>query len=463
MKNMFIRDVLNERITGSEAVVLGWVKARRDLGRLVFLKICDSTGVIQVVATNDRTPVHPDQLVAVPRVPIDAAAPVVAADVTSLLSIAKSVPLESSVKVLGQLARGPQGLELHASSLEVIGEANRNFNPRPRSRVDIFDPNLADHLLRYRHLYLRNDRLAAVLRFRHHLMGAMHAWFRRKGFIEITAPILTPVPLYDDGTAMPLDVHGEKVFLTQCVGFYLESAVHAFERVYNIGPSFRGEETRGRRYLMEYWHCKAELAWVDRDDLVATVEELISDLVRFALRECREIGHTLGKRICADGLRIPFPQIRYAEAIQRLQHLGMPLEFGASLGAAEEEALSAQFASPFWVVGIPRTVEPFPYVVDPEDPRVTRTADLIATGGYGELLGIAEKTSDLRELDERMREKGKEGDPRYAWVRDLRQYGCVPHGGFGMGVERFIRWLLHIPHVRDTIPFPRIFRRQISP
>ncbi len=121
------------------------------------------------------------------------------------------------------------------------------------------------------------------------------------------------------------------------------------------------------------------------------------------------------------------------------------------------------FSQPFWVTGIPRTIEPFPYVIDRDDTRVTRTADLIATGGYGELLGVAEKIHKLSELDERMQEKGKAGDDRYNWVRDLRQFGCVPHAGFGMGVERFIRWLIQIPHVRDTIPFPRTFRRRIYP
>jgi asparaginyl-tRNA synthetase len=119
--------------------------------------------------------------------------------------------------------------------------------------------------------------------------------------------------------------------------------------------------------------------------------------------------------------------------------------------------------TPFWVVGIPRTIEPFPYVVDAADPRLTRTADLIASRGYGELLGIAEKIQDLAMLDERLAEKGKAGDPRYEWLRDLRKYGCVPHGGFGMGLERLMRWLLGTQHVRDAIPFPRTFGRRIQP
>ncbi len=456
MKTLYVRDLLRgSKREGTAVTLLGWIKARRDMGQLVFLDICDSTGAIQVVVKGSQLEETEGQTT----VAIKSHTEVI----SDTFTIAKTVPLESAVSVQGDIMHGPQGFEMHVDSIEIIGQANKQFSPRPRSNIDILDGNLADHLIRHRHLYLRNDKLAAILRFRHLLMGAIHGWFRGKGFVEITAPVLTPVPLYEDGTAMSLDVDDERVFLTQCVGFYLESAIHAFENVYNMGPSFRAEETRSKRHLMEYWHIKAELAWVDLDDLIAVVEDLISQMVAFCLDECDEIASILGKKICAHGLATPFPRISYVEAIERLHQLGIPFEFGTSLGSAEEQALSQQFVSPFWITGIPRKIEPFPYVIDKFDPRLTRTADLIATGGYGELLGVAEKIHDLSELDERMREKGKFGDPRYDWVRQLREFGCVPHGGFGMGLERFIRWLLDIPHVRDTIPFPRIFRRKIIP
>ena len=140
------------------------------------------------------------------------------------------------------------------------------------------------------------------------------------------------------------------------------------------------------------------------------------------------------------------------------------MEFGKSMGSDEEALLSQRFGNtPFWVVGNPRSVEPFPYVIDSADFRRTKTADLIASRGFGELLGIAEKIHELPMLDERLAEKGKAADDRYEWLRELRQYGCVPHGGLGMGLERYIRWLLQIPHVRDTIPFHRAFGRRIYP
>lgn len=461
MKSIYVKDLLRgSKREGTSVTLLCWVKARRDLGQIVFLDLCDSTGVIQAVSNGESTPTsvgtafvqapvgvggHPEQLLTKP------------------MELVKTVPLESAVKATGVMQRGPKGMEIYLTGIEVIGVANSGFSPRPHANFDIFDQRLVDHLLTNRHLYIRNEKAAAILRYRHLLMKSVHDWFSEKGFVEITAPVLTPTPLYEDGTAMSLCVHDERTFLTQCVGFYLESAVHSFEKVYNMGPSFRAEESRSKRHLMEYWHIKAELAWVDLEDLIGLVEDLISHLVQFSQEKCLHIFETLGTSLSTEGMQMPFPRIRYSDAVERLHHLGMHFEFGTSLGSTEEEALSQQFATPFWVVGIPRSIEPFPYVIDKTDPRVTRTADLIASRGYGELLGIAEKIHTLEELDERMIEKGKAGDPRYEWLRQLRQSGCVPHGGFGMGVERCIRWLLDIPHVRDAMPFPRIFRRKIAP
>jgi asparaginyl-tRNA synthetase len=462
MKTTYVKDLLRgRRREGVEVELLSWVKSRRDLGQIVFLDLCDSTGTIQAVAKSGEgsdasCDTGSSLAVAVRKTNASQAG-------AKVFSTAKTLSVESSVRAVGNLQCGPSGLELHLSSLDIIGNAPADFSPRPHSVIDVTDERLADHLLRNRHLYIRNEKVATILLFRHRMMGAIHEWFRRKGFIEITAPILTAAPLYEDRNAMSLEVNGENIFLTQCVGFYLESAVHAFEKVYNIGPSFRAEETRSKRHLMEYWHIKGELAWVNLEDLFLIVEDLISSVVGFCADECVDIEQVLGTRMCVDGLSVPFPRISYVDAVRRLNQLGIPFEFGTSMGSLEEAALSKQFASPFWITGIPRKVEPFPYVIDKDDPRVTMTADLIATNGYGELLGIAEKSADLAEIEERMAEKGKTGDTRYDWVRQLREFGCVPHGGFGIGVERLIRWLLDVPHVRDTIPFPRTFRRKVYP
>jgi len=421
-------------------VFYGWVKTRRQHKHVVFLDVTDSTGTVQCVVKADNNPAF---------------------------ELARHMSQETAVKITGVITntgKANPAREISVHNIEVVGVSTINVSPHPRGDIDIQDPRMQKHFLDKRHFYLRNEKFAAILKFRHILTRIVHQWFNENGFIEIHAPVLTPTPLYDDRTAMVIKVHGQDVYLTQCVGFYLEQAVHAFEKIYNIGPSFRAEESRSKRHLMEYWHIKAELAFVDFEDMASVVERFIHDVSGQCVREGHELANIIGTTICGDGTKTPFPRINYDEAVEWLKMQGSDIEFGKSLGSDEETLLSQRFGeTPFWVVGIPRSIEPFPYMIDAADIRRTKTADLIASRGFGELLGIAEKIHSLAMLDERLTEKGKAGDSRYEWLRELRQYGCVPHGGFGMGLERFIRWLLQIPHVRDTIPFHRAFGRRIDP
>lgn len=438
MKVMFVRDLLAMPV-GAEIVLLGWVKSKRESKGINFLDIVDSTGCIQAVV--EQAKVTEDVFDSIGRTAVEAA-----------------------VEVRGVLVKhGNRVREISVRTIRVIGEAALQVSPTPRSNIDIFDPRLTSQLLSNRHLYLRNPKVMAILRFRALMMSCVRTWFEEQGFIEFDAPILTPIPLYDDSSAMKITVHDQEVFLTQCVGYYLEAAVQGLERVYNMGPSFRGEESRSPRHLMEYHHIKAEWAFADIEDTIRLVESLIAHITKTCAEKGGDILEILGTTLCTDGLRGPFKRMSYEEAIEYLKANGFDIDYGKGLGGDEERALSALFDGPFWITGIPRVVEPFPYCIDRGNPKVTVVADLIASNGYGELLGVAEKISNISELDERLAEKGKGGDARYEWIREVHQLGCVPHAAFGMGVERMIRWLLNIPHVRDAIPFPRIFRRTIAP
>ena len=424
---------------GSTTSVYGWLSDRKIHGKLLFLNITDSHSTVQVVVEKLK---------------------ISSSDWENL----KKLPLESGIHIECSVQNGKCECEFHTIKIHGIYPAGLIVQPRPRSDFDIFDPALTEQMLRYRHLYLRNPKVSAILRFRSWLMGAARDWFAKEGFLEFDAPILTPAPLYDGVTAMPINVHGEQVFLSQCAGFYLEAAAHAFERVYNMGPSFRGEESRSKRHLMEYWHIKAELTWGNREDIIDLVEDILVYLTNRALNECDEIMTALGTSICDDALKVPYPRITHQDAIKMLRTEGdSDADFNKALSTEEEEKLAKHFDSPFWIVGIPRAVEPFPYVVDSTDTRITMVADLIASKGYGELLGVAEKIFDPAMLAERLEEKGKLDDPRYSFVHDVHHAGCVPHIAFGMGLERLIRWFLQIQHVRDTIPFPRVVRRKIMP
>ena len=438
MKEIYVNDLLHS-MPGTPVVLPCWLAAKQRHGGILFLTLHDSSGNIQAVAEKENIdPKAFDEL--------------------------KRVPLESGVVVYGTLITAPNdGVEIQLQKLEVVGSATQQFCPQPRSDIDIFSPSLTNHLLTNRHVYLRNQKVIAIMQFRDALTHHMRQWFHENRFCAFDAPILTPVPLYDDGSALNIDVHGEHVFLTQCVGYYLEAGVHALERVYNMGPSFRGEESRSKRHLMEYWHIKAEAAWGNIEDVIAMIEEIFDYLTKACREEGEKAAAILGTSYCQDGLLGPFSRISYREAVAVLNEMGHPFSFGTSLSSQEEEILSKRFTGPFWITGIPHSIEPFPYCIHPDDPEVTQVADLIASNGFGELLGVAEKIYRLDELDRRMMDKNKLGNPRYEFIREIHASGCVPHIAFGMGLERLIRWMLNIPHVRDAVAFPRIFKRSIAP
>lgn len=440
MKTHFIRGIRAEA-PGTEITLMGWIGARRNHKNIIFWDMRDSTGSMQVTV---KRSVFGDE------------------DWEMLNGL---LP-ESSVVISGLIAMNGDQPELQAHTVQVISAARRRLQPDIRSGP-ILDPSNTDFVLRNRHLYLRHPAVGAVLRVRDEVMFAIRNWFHENRFVEITAPVLTRLPLYHDGSAIGVEVHGEDLYMTQCVGFYLEASAHAFERVYNMGPSFRGEESRSPRHLMEYWHIKAEWCWDNLDDSMRIVEELLALATKHIAQNCThelDILRGFGFELCTDAVKRPYPRVSYREVIDHLQQGGHDAEFGKSLGGKDEELLAEMFGStPVWVTGIPRSIEPFPYSINRDDPEVTMTADLVSSNGCGELLGVAEKIVGMDELRERMSEKGLYDDPDHAWIQELRDFGPVPHVAFGMGVERLIRWLLDIPHVRDAIPFPRTFRRKVYP
>lgn len=437
MKAYFIRKVLDSFHEGQEAEIYAWIASKRANRDWLFIDVVDSTGRIQVVFGSRTQPGLK----------------------------ARKIPPESSVRVKGKVHVGDSGVpELEGSDIDLIGTASLRISPRPRSHFDIFDKRHASQTLSKRHLYLRNEKLMATLRFRDSFFNIVRDWFRGHGFIEVHGPIITQLSLHDESTAFHFDYFGRTALLTQCVAFYLESAVHALERVYCANPSFRAEKSSGKRYLAEYWHIKGEIAFANLADVVLTVESLISYVLERLRAETGNELATLGVDIETHKVaRTPYPRMTYEEALMTLQSMGIRKQYGRSLTESDELHLSKPFQSPFWVTGIPRTVEPFPYRVDRSDKRATMTADLIAPDGYGELVGTAEKIWEIRELQKRMKEKGMQLDDRFGWYCELREYGSVPHSGFGMGVERVIRWLLKLKHVREAIPFPRLFRRRPNP
>ncbi len=429
MKELFISD-LNSVAADTAVTVFGWIASIRSEKTKTFFDVVDSTGKVQVVADRDFG-----------------------------CKKEESVCVSGTVRIYNGVA------EIVAEDIETIGKVELQIDPPPRSKFNIFSSDNADNVLSNRHLYIRNEKLIAAMKARNLVAGAVRKWFDREGYYEVTAPILCPVILYDEETAIiaGLENDGNDVFLTQCVGFYLESAVHALEKVYNIGPSFRAKETSSKRHLNEYWHVKSEHAFCSYDEFFSVVESLLAFVTKQVAPYADELCATLGTRFDDAALKTPFQRIAYIDALELLNKHGINIPFGKSLNARAETFLAEHFGAPVWITRNPVGVEGFPYRYCEDDKRLTMTADLIWHNGHGELLGIAEKITDYDELRSRLAEKGKDKNPAYDWFADLRRYGTVPHCGMGMGLERLIMCLFDLGHVRDAIPFPRNIGRKIYP
>ena len=444
---MFIQS-LKSKPVDSEVSFLAWVAYRpRCLGKVCFLDVVDSTGIIQVV--------------------VETTALEKQGDWTTIRSL---LP-ESSVTIRGiltpQMDSSPNSMttEVHAKSITVISMASKTLHPAIRCSLERLAPEHAPRILAKPHLYLRNPVSINIGKFRAEVLRSVRQWFYSHAFLELSAPLMTASTLYEPNSALTIGnlVKGNKptMFLSQCAGFYLEAAAHAHERVYNLGPSFRNE-SRTNRHLMEYWHIKAEIASGTLDDIISLVEIFLRDI----RNDVEASGTPLTSSLAAifpPAFQLPFPRITYLEAQAYLSRLDPEIEFGQNISGKQERQLTEHFCkeglSPLWITHKPRQLEPFPYSIHPTDLRLTMTADLVAPNGYGEICGVAEKSYRLSDLDERLQEKRKTGAEEYQWVRELREFGMVPHVAFGMGLERLLRWWIGARHVKDTIPFPRVFGR----
>lgn len=443
MKKLFIEKIIenNSKYLNKNLKLLGWISKKRTHKNNCFFDLVDSTGKIQVVFENKDD---------------------------NVWRTVKRTKEEVAVKIIGKVKQSGNKIEIMGSKLEIVGKVDFDLSPRPRSDFKIFDRKYQNHVLSNRSYYLRNPKQAAVLSFKSKLLFELHHYFQEKNYTLIDAPVLTEMLLYDDDTAFSFkNNNGNRTWLSQCCTFQLEAAVLAFEKVYNITPSFRAEHSRSNRHLAEYTHLKIELAWADLDDLVNVLGNMIYDIgVKIKKIATKELK-TLGVTIDTKNLKPPFKKISYSTAVDILNKNGHSLEWGKSLSTKGEEFLTKYFGNKFiWIQFIPCSAEGFPFKYHSTDQRLTMTSDLIAPFGFGEIGGTAEKITEKKELLERMKEKGRDTKrdlERYSSYINLRGYGIVPHGGIGVGIERLVRYFLKLPHVKDVISYPRLYGRRWNP
>ncbi|HOK48468.1 MAG TPA: asparagine--tRNA ligase, partial [Bryobacteraceae bacterium] len=236
-------------------------------------------------------------------------------------------------------------------------------------------------------------------------------------------------------------------------------AAMAFGKVYCFGPTFRAERSKTRRHLTEFWMVEPEMAYADLEEVKRVAEELVVYVVGRVLenrrKELNELERDVSKLEC---IQAPFPRITYDDAVRELQAKGSNIQWGSDFGGTDETLLSEAHDRPLMVDRFPSAVKAFYMQPDPERPEVALGVDVLAPEGYGEIIGGGQRIHDLDLLLRRIEEHGLPKEA-FSWYIDLRKYGTVPHGGFGMGIERCVAWLCGLEHVRETIAFPRMLYR----
>jgi asparaginyl-tRNA synthetase len=370
----------------------------------------------------------------------------------------KHLTQESSLIVRGKLraeARAQGGYELDVEGVEIIQKVSES-DPYPITPKDHGVEFLMDH----RHLWLRSQRQHAIIRVRHEVIKAVRDYFDSHGFTLVDTPIFTPAAC--EGTTTLFEVNyfdDDKAYLSQSGQLYSEATAMAFGKVYCFGPTFRAERSKTRRHLTEFWMVEPEMAYADLEEIKRVAEEFIVYVVGRVLENRREELKVLERDVSKlEAVQAPFVRMSYTDAVANLQQRGSEIQWGGDFGGADETILTQQFDRPMLVDRFPTAIKAFYMQPDPENPEVAMGVDVLAPEGYGEIIGGGQRIHDLDLLLKRIDEHHLPKEA-FDWYIDLRKYGTVPHGGFGMGIERCVAWVCGLEHVRETIAFPRMLYR----
>ncbi|MGI0019512.1 MAG: asparagine--tRNA ligase [Nitrososphaera sp.] len=417
---------------GKRVTVRGWVHRLRKQKENAFVLLRDDRGaVIQCV------------------VAAEAAAP---------------LTIESSVEVTGTVSQDPRapegGFELKAGELKIYNVA---------AEYPIGEYQSDELLLDKRHLALRTRRMIAIAKVRASVLQYGRQWFVENGWMEVTAPTIVKGAVEGGSTLFKLRYFDQDAYLSQSAQLYLEAMIFSLGPVWSLTPSFRAEKSRTVRHLAEFSHLEAEAPWVTLEDILKAEEQLVSYVIQNTIKTRAE-ELALIKRDVTDLKKVepPFDRIPYSRAIETLRSRGLQvtqddgekreIQFGDDLSIDTERELTKDADRPVFVVGYPLAVKPFYVKEDPAAPGIGLTADMLAPRGFGEVTSGGLREDSIDSITERMKKEGL-NPGAYGWYLDLRRYGSVPHGGFGLGIERLVRWITNAEDIKDTVLFPRTMSR----
>jgi asparaginyl-tRNA synthetase len=402
----------------------GWIASKRSSGKMLFLTLRDGSGFAQLVCERGLLP---DE------------------DFEALKSASLESPAYASGRVV--LPEGRAVPELCASSARLL-PSEPGY---PIGRKEHGPDFLMDH----RHLWLRSPRQAAYLRVRSSLEYACVEFLHAEGFHRFDAPLITPTACEGTTQLFELGYFGGKAYLSQSGQLYSEAGIAALGKVYTFGPCFRAESSNTRRHLTEFWGVEPEMAWVGAEENMAFQERFIRAILAKVADERASDLAFVGRdpaELLFDSKS--FPILLYDEALGRLSRAGRELAWGEDLGIEDEEELSKSFDRPFFIYKYPVACRAFYIEPDPARPELALSSDCLMHGGFGEIITGGQRASDLAFLKARIESHGLRLED-FEWYLDLRRYGSVPHSGFGMGIERMLRWICGIHHIRETLPFAR--------
>jgi len=421
------------RHIGETVEIAGWLYNLRRSGKIAFPIVRDGSGTMQCVAVKNALG-------------------------EELFETIKNLTQESSIIVRGKLRaeqRAAGGVEMDVESLEVVQRVPET-DPYPITLKE----HGTDFLMDHRHLWLRSQRQHAIIRVRHEIIKAVRDYFDSHGFTLVDTPIFTPAAC--EGTTTLFEVNyfeDEKAYLTQSGQLYNEATAMAFGKVYCFGPTFRAEKSKTRRHLTEFWMVEPEMAYATLEDVKRVAEEMLVFIVGRVLENRREELKRLERDVTKlEAIQAPFPRMSYDDAVKVLQTKGSEIQWGGDFGGTDETLLTEDLERPLMVDRYPTAIKAFYFEPDPERPDTVLGVDVLAPEGHGEIIGGGQRIHSPELLLKRIEEHGLPKEA-FDWYLDLRKYGTVPHGGFGMGIERCVSWICGLEHIRETIAFPRMLYR----
>lgn len=407
-----------------------WLTDKRSSGKIIFLQLRDGTAFFQgVVRKNDVS--------------------------EEVFDAAKSLRQEASFYITGTVhedARSHFGYEIQITDLKVV--SNNEGYPIGNKEHGV------DFLLDHRHLWLRSKKPFAIMQIRNTMFKATVDFFEKEGFIKFDAPIFMHSAPEGTTQLFHVEYFDHDAYLSQSGQLYGEAGAMAYGKIFTFGPTFRAEESKGRRHMTEFWMMEPEMAWMHQDESLDIQERYLAYMVKQVLEnneyELKILGRDPEKlRPTTEG---NFVRLPYDDAIKMLQDAGRDIKWGDDFGAPDEGYISEQYDRPVFIVNYPTSIKPFYMKKNPDNPKEYLCADVIAPEGYGEIFGGSEREGNYEILKQQILDAGLDLED-YQWYLDLRKFGGVPHSGFGMGFERTIAWVCHLDHIREAIPFPRLINR----